>query len=204
MINAKRLRFIIGILGGLLPWIVVALLGEIPQSISATYYEPQTITPFMITLGAAGVLLIGYMGYDLQDDIINTLAGVCGLLVCLFPCASALLERVGTFQLPQQTSNVVHNVAAVLFFGLLAYNSLFLFTKHGERMTPEKKKRNIVYIVCGVGMVASFAILLLPWFPIQIWLVETLALTFFAVSWLTKSCSIKLLFTDKKGARRNG
>ena len=203
MINTKRLRFIIGFLGGLLPWIVAALLWAFPESISATYYEPQTITPFMITLGAAGVLLIAYMGYDLQDDIVNTLAGVCGLLVCLFPCANALLERVGTFQLPQAISGVVHNVAAVLFFGLLAYNSLFLFTKHGDEMTPEKKKRNVVYIVCGIGMVASFALLLLPPFRIKVWLVETLALTFFAVSWLTKACRIKLLFADKKEASKN-
>ncbi len=201
MINTKRLRIMIGALGGLLPLIVAALLGMIPESISATYYEPQTITPFMITLGAAGVLLIAYTGYDLQDDIVNTLAGVCGLLVCLFPCANALLDKVGTFQLPQSISGIVHNVAAVLFFGLLAYNSLFLFTKHGDSMTPEKKKRNIVYIVCGIGMVASFALLLLPWFRIKIWLVETLALFFFAVSWLTKACCVKLLFADKKEAR---
>lgn len=203
MINTKRLRIGVGALGGLLPWIVALLLWEIPESISATYYEPQTVAPFLITLGAAGVLLISYRGYDLQDDIINTLAGVCGLMVCLFPCANALLERVGTFQLTPQTSNIIHNGAAVLFFGLLAYNSLFLFTKHGDSMTPEKKKRNIVYRVCGVGMMASFAILLLPWFRIQIWLVETLALTFFAVSWLTKACAVKLLFADKKEASKN-
>lgn len=204
MINTKRLRFIIGFLGGLLPWIVAGLLWEFPASISATYYEPQTITPFMITLGAAGVLLIAYTGYDLQDDIINTLAGVCGLLVCLFPCANNLLAKVGTFQVPQAVSGTVHNVAAVLFFGLLAYNSLFLFTKHGVCMTAEKKKRNVVYIICGIGMVASFAVLLLPPFRIKVWLVETLALTFFAVSWLTKACSIKWLFADKKEVQRNG
>lgn len=203
MINTTRLRFIIGALGGLLPWIVAALLWAFPESISATYYEPQTITPFMITLGSAGVLLIAYTGYDRQDDIVNTLAGVSGLLVCLFPCANALLEKVGTFQVPQALSGTVHNVAAVLFFGLLAYNSLFLFTKHGDDMTPEKKKRNVVYIVCGIGMVASFALLLLPPFRIKVWLVEALALTFFAVSWLTKACCFSWLFADKKEASKN-
>lgn len=204
MINTKRLRIMIGALGGLLPLIVAALLGMIPESISATYYEPQTVAPFMITLGAASVLLIAYQGYDLQDDIINTLAGVFGLLVCLFPCANNLLERVGTFQAPQAISGIVHNVAAVLFFGLLAYNSLFLFTKHGEAMTAEKKKRNVVYIACGIGMLASFTLLLLPPFRIQVWLVETLALTFFAASWLTKACCFRWLFADKKEVQLNG
>lgn len=203
MINTKMQRLLVGALGGLLPWIVAALLWMIPESISATYYEPQTITPFMIVLGWASGLLISYTGYDLQDNIVNTLAGVSGLMVCLFPCQNAALERVGTFQVPQAISGTVHNVAAVLFFGLLAYNSLFLFTKHGDDMTPEKKKRNIVYIVCGIGMVASFAILLLPWFRIKVWLVETLALTFFAVSWLTKACCFRWLFADKKEARQH-
>lgn len=198
MINTTRLRRWIGWLGLSLPWIVALLLWAIPSSISATYYEPQTIAPLMITLGAASVLLIAYQGYDLQDDIINTLAGVCGLLVCLFPCQIAAQGLVGTFQVPQAISGTVHNVAAVLFFGLLAYNSLFLFTKHGETMTDEKKKRNVVYIACGIGMVASFALLLLPPFRIQVWIVETLALSFFAVSWLTKSSRYKVLFADKE------
>lgn len=201
MINTTRLRCWVGGLGGTLSLIVAALLWMIPASISATYYEPQTVAPFMIILGSASVLLIAYAGYDLQDDIVNTLAGICGLLVCLFPCGNPAMVNVGTFQVPQNISGTVHNVAAVLFFGLLAYNSLFLFTKHGEQMTPEKKKRNVVYRVCGVGMVASFALLLLPRFRIQIWLVETLALFFFAASWLTKADRFKWLFADKKEAK---
>jgi hypothetical protein len=198
MINTTRLRCWVGWLGALLPLIVVVLLWRIPESISATYYEPKTVAPFMIILGMAAALLIAYEGYDLQDDIVNTLAGVSGLLICLFPCGSSEFATVGTFQVPQDISGTIHNVAAVLFFGLLAYNSLFLFTKHGEQMTPEKKKRNVVYRVCGVGMVASFALLLLPRFRIQVWLVETLALFFFAASWLTKADRFKCLFADKK------
>lgn len=198
MINTKQLRWTVGILGMLLSPIVVALLWRIPESISATYYEAETITPFMIILGFASVFLMFYKGYDLQDDIINTLAGVFGLMICLFPCANGAYEKVGTFQIPQNISGIIHDVSAVLFFGLLAYNSLFLFTKHGENMTAEKKKRNIVYRVCGIGMVASFTLMLLPWFRIQIWLVETIALFFFAVSWLTKADSCKLLFADKR------
>lgn len=198
MINTTRLRCMLGWLGLLLPWIGAALLWTIPSSISATYYEPQTVTPFLITLGASSFLLISYKGYDLQDDIINTLAGVFGLVVCLFPCQVAALGKVGTFQVPQNVSGIIHDVAAVLFFGLLAYNSLFLFTKHSGTMTAEKKKRNVVYIVCGVGMVASFTLILLPPFRVQVWLVETLSLFFFAVSWLTKSSQYSWLFADKE------
>ena len=39
----------------------------------------------MIILGSASVLLICYKGYDRGDDITATIAGIFGLLICLFP-----------------------------------------------------------------------------------------------------------------------
>ena len=54
-------------------------------------------------------------------------------------------------------------------------------------MTKKKKIRNVIYRICGVGMIGSFAILLLPEFYIKVWLTETIALFFFALSFLTKA-----------------
>jgi cytochrome c biogenesis factor len=84
-INTVRLRVMIGLLGILLPWIVVLLIGGFPVSISATWYT-NACTPFMIILGSASLLLISYKGYTKLDDIILTCAGIAGLLICLFPC----------------------------------------------------------------------------------------------------------------------
>lgn len=97
------------------------------------------------------------------------------------------------------TSNNIHNIVAISFFLLLAYNSLFLFTKGSNNPTPEKKKRNIIFRVCGIGMVASF-LLLIPLQHVQcgIWIVETIALSFFGISWLTKSQCYSWLFKDRK------
>lgn len=187
MINTTRLRCSIGWLGLLLPWIVVLLTGGFPSSISATYYTVEAITPFMIVLGSAGLLLISYKGYERIDDIVNTIAGIFALLICLFPCKTDLFDLVGTFQLPPATSSIIHNISAIGFFGLLSFNSLFLFTKTDGEMTKRKKIRNIIYRVCGVGMIGAFAIFLLPSFRIQTWLVEAVALFFFAFSWLTKA-----------------
>ena len=197
-INTIRLRCTIGWLGILLPWLVVLLLWAFPPSISATYYTPEAITPFMIILGSASFLLFSYKGYGKIDDVINSLAGLFGLLICLFPCATSAFELVGTFQIPSDISGWIHNLAAFGFFGLLSYNSLFLFTKGDGNPTRNKKIRNIIYRVCGVGMIASFLILLLPSFYIQIWLVEAIALFFFGVSWLTKADYYPWLFADKK------
>ena len=176
MVNVKRLRCFIGLLAFALPWIVALILGRIPSSISSTYYTHAGAI-FMIILGSCSVFLMFYDGYDKTDDILNTIAGIFGLMICLFPC-STRAERVGTFQVPVEASSTMHNISAVVFFIILAYVSLFQFTKSDGDMTEKKKKRNAIYRVCGVGMVASFAILLLPSFRIQVWLTEMFALSF--------------------------
>lgn len=194
MFNVKRLRCFVGHLAFWLPWIVALILWRIPSSISSTYYTHAGAV-FMIILGACSVLLMFYDGYDKMDDIINTTAGIFGLLICLFPCGTDA-ERVGTFQVPVEISSAIHNISAVVFFLILAYVSLFQFTKNNGNMTEKKKKRNVIYRICGVGMIASFGILLLPSFYIQVWLTEMFALSFFGISWLTKANAYKWLFAD--------
>lgn len=204
MINVKRLRCFIGWLAMLLPWIVLILslvFGySFPESISTTYYRDECIVPFMIILGSASILLIYYDGYDKTDDILNTIAGVLGLCICFFPCwptdPGVKLAYVGTFRLPVVVSDRVHLTVAILFFLLLSYISLFQFTKTSGNMTKHKKIRNIIYRVCGCGMVAAFLLLLIPNCYIRIWLTETIALFFFGVSWLTKSNVYKWLAAD--------
>jgi hypothetical protein len=92
MIKTKTLRCLIGALGMALPIIVVVLSlvygYGFPDSISATYFIPTCITPFMIILGAAGILLVCYMGYTVFDNILNTIAGLAAWGICLFPCAA--------------------------------------------------------------------------------------------------------------------
>ena len=203
MINTRRLRIVIGGLGMSLSVIVLVLSlingYPFPDSISSTYYLEPCITPFMIILGWASGTLICYKGYETIDDIICSLAGIFGLGICLFPCFTWRdADRiVGTFQLPVNTSDIIHTTSAIIFFLLLAYNSLFLFTKSSGDMTKNKRIRNIIFRVCGVGMVLSFALLLLP-IPNIVWIVETISLIFFGVSWLTKANCIPCLFADKK------
>lgn len=206
MINTKQLRCLIGCLGMALPWIVVILSLAFgygfPNSISATYFVAPCIAPFMIILGAAGVLLFTYKGYDIVDNILNTAAGAFGLGVCLFPCAGAS-GNIGTFQLPANISGTIHTICALLFFGILAYNSLFQFTKGLPNPTPNKKKRNIIFRICGIGMIGSFILSPLSYFgilpiPHVVWVIELIALQFFGVSWITKANCIPFLFADKE------
>ena len=151
------------------------------------------------------------MGYDKQDDIVCSIAGLFGIGICLFSCGIkdlierwtelVELDRVGTFQIVPTASGIIHTICAIGFFMLLAYNSIFLFTKTGGIMTENKKKRNIIFRVCGIGMVVSFIaiipISIFEWWG-GIWTVEAIALTFFGISWLTKADCYPWLFADKK------
>lgn len=194
MFNVKRLRCFVGHLAFCLPWSLALILWQIPRSISETYYT-HAGTVFVMILGFASGLLMYYDGYDKTDDVLNTTAGLFGILICLFPCGYDA-EKVGTFQVPVAISAAIHNISAVAFFAILAYVSLFQFTKSNGNMTDKKKKRNIIYRVCGAGMIGALALLLFPDFYIKTWLVETIALSFFGISWLTKANAYKWLFAE--------
>lgn len=204
----KRIRNYAGFLGMVLPWL--SLFGAVmvnaftplrekfwaDLSISATYY----VTPALAgVLTAASIVLMCYDGYDLQDNLVTTLSGVFGIMIVLFPCNCSLApEHIGFFQLPCSLSSKVHCTSAVIFFILLAYNSLFLFTKSHGQKTQKKRLRNTVYVVCGIGMLSAMILMPLPVsFPAKTWWVEMLALTFFGISWLVKGGAFKFL-NDKE------
>ena len=64
----------------------------------------------------------------------------------------------------------------------------------GESNTKQKRIRNIIYKVCGIGMFSTLILLVLPiTFSAKIFIVEAIALTFFGVSWLVKGQFFGLL-----------
>ena len=199
-----RIRNLCGILGVVLPWLALLSAGiaEHPSkewwwSISATYYQSPALVGVLIP---ACLVLITYVGYDKLDNIITTLSGIFGLGIVLFPCKVHWIEagtHVGFFQLPIQTSNIIHSACAAIFFLLLAYNSAFLFTKTGGEMTERKKIRNKIYKFCGWGMIAvelCFAIMVI--IPTPGWvtmIIEIILLHLFGLSWLVKGEAFKWL-----------
>lgn len=199
-INVRRLRCILGWLAMALPWLSVLftmLFGKLgwPASISITYYYPTAFPVFLIILGAASTMLFAYKGYETVDDIVNSIAATFGLMILLFPTVHSKYPITGAFGIPSNISNIIHMISAIAFFGLLSFNSLFLFTKSSGEMTKGKKLRNIIFRVCGVGMLASFLLLFIPSNYI-VWIVETIALAFFGISWLTKANCYKWLAAD--------
>ena len=175
------LRQVIGILGMFLPFAVVffaAVFGSeecLPQNcfstISATYHT--NAGPIMVgLLFCVGLFLVTYDGYDRQDSIVSTISGIAAMGIAFFPCTLKVLSidsaghslgtRVGIFHLPIEVSNIIHLALAAAFFLLLAYNSFFLFTKtkNKDSMSNEKKKRNLLYKICGLIIFASIICIL--------------------------------------------
>lgn len=203
----KRIRNFIGILGMILPWVsligavLVARTKGIPDdfwetlSISATYY----VTPPLVgILTTASVVLMCYKGYDWRDNLVTTISGVFGAMIVLFPCKCPVAgDIVGFFQLPVNISNIIHCTSAVLFFILLAVNSMFLFTL-GECNTRNKKIKNIIFRVCAAGMIGALILMPLPIeFFAKTFIIEAIALTFFGISWLVKGEVFGLLSDNK-------
>lgn len=203
-VDTKRMRIMIGILGMILPWLVALILLAWPPSISATYYSLSAVGTFMVILGSAGMLLINYKGYEKIDDITATIAGIFGILICLFPMQYDYAPETltGILSLPSNISNIFHCISAAGFFAVLSFMSFFLFTKTSGNMTKQKKIKNIIYRVCGVGMLASFALFLLNFIPGFVcfnltWIIEAIALFFFGISWIVKSDAFPFL-SDRK------
>lgn len=203
-VNTKRMRIMIGALGMALPWLVALITLSWPGSISETYYSLFAVGTFMGILAAASILLLCYRGYSKIDDITSSIAGTFGILICLFPMTYIPEPSIktGVLHLPSNISNIFHCISAFGFFGTLAFMSFFLFTKSSGNMTKQKKIKNVIYRVCGIGMMGSFLLMLLNLIPgfncyNLTWIVEAIALFFFGVSWIVKSDAIPFL-KDRK------
>ncbi|MCR5218612.1 hypothetical protein, partial [Treponema sp.] len=199
-----RIRNVAGFLGMILPWLclfgfyMVSKFGTIglketfPDSMSITYYVSPVLA---MVLTAASIVLMCYDGYDLQDNLVTTISGVFGILIVLFPCGNSngvfealhITSNAGYFQTPIWVNKIIHNTSAGIFFCLLAYNSMFLFTKGDGNPTLRKKIRNCIYKICAVGMIIPMLFMIIPVsIPHKTFWVEAVALTFFGISWLTK------------------
>lgn len=211
IISYLAMRRLIGILGITLPFIVV--LGGITQgepgvqgSISGYYYTSMRDLLVGILSGVA-LFLISYKGYEKIDDIVAKMSGIFALGMIFFPTAmfSGKVVRVGLFFIDDNISEKIHLIFGTLFFLALSFNSLFLFTRrHPGVMGKEKKRRNIIYRLCGIVMFLAIVCITVYTFFLRetflaafnpVLILESIALLAFGVSWLVKG---NTLFKDKR------
>jgi len=214
IISYLGLRKAVGFIGLGLPFVLVFGGKAFPDapwfqySISDYYYTGMR-NVFVGSLCSIGVFLITYRGYDIRDRIAGALAAVFAIGVALFPTTPEVMtEAHMSITAAQTIFDRIHLASAALLFSTLAYFSLALFTKSDpvQPMTMQKKKRNGVYIVCGVLILACIVLIALSeWLflnsysPFEnpnikelhpvFWL-ESAAVIAFGTSWLTKGEAI--------------
>ncbi len=212
MVSYFTMRRWIGALGILLPVVVVAggkLIKHLPvlPSISAYYYSNMEDW-FVGLLCVVGVFLLSYDAYPGLDRAICALCGACAIGVAFFPTLAPDHDPrkpvpVGIFQLPDDISSRFHYTFAVALFIGMAAMSLFLFTRSDPAKggpTPQKKKRNGVYVACGLVMAAALLTGLIRLAiqgpedssPFTLY-VEGVCLIAFGISWITKG---EVVFKD--------
>ncbi len=209
IISYLTLRRLIGILGMLLPFACLFGGSIVPNrpvldSISAYYHSNMGDVLTGLLVGV-GLFLLTYKGYEKRDLLVAIASGITGLGIAIFPCESRIDPSipVGVFQLTHPYAEYLHYGSSALFFILLGFNSLFLFTiGDKKKWTKSKSKRNVIYRVCGIVIYASLATLLILTLIMgsvlvaTIWtfIFETVMLLAFSISWLVKG---ETLFADK-------
>ncbi len=146
------LRIGIAAIGAALPvalWVGALLLdGSSLQSSMSAYYYTGMRDVFVGALFALGVALYLYKGFSTAENVVLSVGGVLAVLVALFP-TQAGAERTA--------ANVVHAVAAILFFGCLAYVSVFRAGDTLSLIRDTRRARALqgTYRALGVAMLAS-------------------------------------------------
>ena len=165
------------------------------DSISASHYASSSLL-FEGTVFAVGMFLICYRGYDVRDFWITTVGGIMALILTLFPTDSPFYPGAFNFMgIDSSITRWIHNVSAITFFFCLAFMEIWQFTKtNTDTPTEQKKKRNILYRVCGIGMIVSIflggALNFLFGLPYTTYIGEGLGLEFCGVAWLVKGETI--------------
>jgi len=218
--SSKTLRKVIGILGMLLPVLLVISLylysgHSRPLWSFSHYYFTQSVGIFVGVMCVLAIFLIVYKGKEPIDFIVSVLAGIAALLIVLFPttnisdiCNDVEKAYSVTILPKSKVRDNIHVIGAAIFFITLAFMSLFIFTKSDkpkEKRGAAKITRNRIYRVCGVLIILSLLVIffgtIYPIIPRDIyhqynltfWM-EVLAIESFGFSWLVKG---ETLFKDK-------
>jgi hypothetical protein len=214
LISYLLLRKLIGILGIMLP--IALLLGsitagdcnEVQNSIS-DYYHTNMRDVLVGVMCAVALFLFAYKGYDYKDALAGNLGCLFALGVAFFPTTIGSPLEPCNIESTINSSIIgkIHLTSASLFFSVLIYFSLVLFTKSKRpksEFSIQKKRRNTIYKCCGYIMIACVVLIAIYFLFLEerfpnlhqldpIFWLESIALWAFGTSWLTKG---QLLFKD--------
>lgn len=204
-----RIRKLIGTLGLALPVLLPLSGGMLLSSMSHYYYQPLSSIIFIIILSTFGLFLLSYKGYKIDsetekisDDLLTNIGGISALIVVFVPtyclessspvidqiCASEEYPLLGHID---GLKNTIHLIFAGIFIFTMGWMSKYKFTR-GEHTTNNKIYKwcgNIVWIAIALLLV----LVIIDFFnedfqitPYDVFLLETLAVVPFGISWFIK------------------
>jgi hypothetical protein len=205
-----RLRKTIGILGILLPVILLFFTNIFLNSLSHYYYTPASIF-FIGIFSVFGLVLISYKGYDpdktknekLSDDLITTVAGFSILVAVMIPTTCydsgmqlSFCEDGYLFGHKDKIKGTIHLISAGIFLVLLGWMCIKQFTKSTNE---DKKTKNSIYRICGSIVWACVGLLIVVFLIEKIlhidlndtirgytFILESIAAWAFGIAWLIK------------------
>ena len=207
-------RQLLGYIGLLLPALLVFMViardgmtrWRSLDSISAYYYTGAVVA-FVGMLVSMALFLFTYRGYNNKyywaDRAAGITAAIAALGVAVFPTKAPNGVLPLLWWTP--TTRVLHYASAVVLFAMFAVFALWLFRRTGSQVSPRKNRRNTVYLICGLLIVASMI-----WAAIAglnrraIFWPESIALVAFAVSWLVKGEALKTIVDTARSVTRRG
>lgn len=210
-----RIRKLIGILGLLLPFIIYVFYGSVLPSISHYYYTRSAVF-FIAILAAFGFFLISYRGYEnksrnkklchrFSDNTVTHIGGVAILLVILIPtdcirdlsiCQVCQPQGFCLFGHKDELVGAVHLISAAIFFIAMGYMSLCNFTRGNDKKYHRWYKRcgGTIFIALGLLIIEFIIKIFVKDFqitPYDVYILETVMVVAFAVSWLLKGRTIE-------------
>ncbi len=204
LISAKALMLCIGLLAFALPILLiltaVVLDGcELVQNSISAYYHTVSRNLFVGSICSIAFCLFAYKGYSDLDNLLANAASILALGVAFLPTSvSGPFTDCLQNAIDMKLIGKLHFISAGALFILLGIFSAFIFTKSGGNMTDSKRRRNLIFRVCGYLIFACIVLLTAYFLFLKdrflnladmrpVFWIETICLWSFAVSWLTKS-----------------
>lgn len=169
----------------LVAWATVDPSVPMADSISAYYYTPARGV-FVGVVASIGVALLAYRGYTRGENLLLNAAGVLAIVVALVPTVDPASPG-------QNVGNVIHAVAALVFFVLAALSIVF----YGHETIGALANRRLQRAYRAVYRILTAMVLVLPAIAFVlarvvdptawVFVVETASLYAFAIFWLVKT-----------------
>jgi len=215
------LRFVIGLIGVLLPLALVSLDAlafdghpgsRIPRGSISAYYYSGFREVFTVTIGTIAFFLFAYKITEKNlDNLLSILAGFAGMVIPILPTGIPTdihpAPKLNPIQhaLGKDLTQTIHYTASAVFIGLLGGVCVLFAFREADRPWHGNKIRArywaAFHLLCAAAIVGAglwiLVTTLLDWIDRPYYSVligEWVSVTAFGASWFAKGAEIKYVF----------